>query len=487
LTWNSGKMASTSYMASPITKEDVFALINNKFCHNSFDFVPTTEYEAHPDWFAWEAAIPMLQLCYTAHGNKEEYDAMLQYAFEGVMKSLENYPDEAVITFTREDYFGHCICPTCKMLQKTFSDSLAVTYMFFVNDLDTMVQAELERQAIESGKPKREVTILFFAYRQTSKAPVEGTDGEYTVPSLDAIEDADGNKVNILQYDRDGDGEEEIVELPFHRTYEDGLECNEHVGVFYAPIDATFEESFYHPENKQHKETFEKWGLLTDRLYCWIYDTNFTRYVIPYNSYDAIPDTIRFLKDAGGTFLFNQGDRENGIYTGFGTLRTYLTYTLSNEVNLDAGVLKDKFFENYFREAAAPMRKFHSMLVAHMEQLQVEYPGIFYTQRRSNSEEPKYWPHATLQNWLDLCEEAKTAILKYKTSDPELYESLYKHIIAETIFPRYMMCEYYSGYYTPTERNKMREEFIADCALIDYTKHAEGIDIKPWFEKWLKN
>ena len=484
LTWNSGYMASSSYMASPLTKEEVFTYINGKFCHNSLDYIPLSYYDStNPEnlsnnWFAWEAATPILQLCYTAHGNQEAYDAMLDLAFEGVKKTLIEHPNAAALTFTREDYYGHCICDTCTMLKETFNDSLAVTYMFFMNDLDAMVQEYLQEEADANGTTKRDITLLFFAYRQTAAAPVFGENGDYTVPSLQYVEDEDGNKKNIVTYNN------EIVELPFHRTYENGIECNDNVGVFYAPIDACFEESFYHNENKSPKETFEKWGLLSDRLYCWIYDTNFTRYVVPYNSYDAIPDTLRFLKDAGGAFLFNQGDRQNGIYTGFGTLRTYLTYTLSHEVNLDSGVLVDKFFENYFREAAPAMRKFYNLLVAHMEQLQVEYPNVFYTQRRTNSEEPKYWPHATLQNWLDLCDEAFRAIEKYKVSDPVLYESLYKHIIAETVFPRYMICQYYTGYYTPSQVREMRTSFIADCKLIDYKWHAEQISIQPIFDSW---
>ena len=478
LTWNSGYMAIPNYMASPLTKEEVFTYINGRFTDNSLEYIPLSNYDAHPDWFAWEAADPILQLCYTAHGNQAEYDAMLHLALEEVKKTLAKYPNAVTLNFTREDYYGHCICDCCTLLKETYNDSLAVTYMFFMNDLDTIVQEYLQEQAELTNQPKRELTVLFSAYRETCAAPVFGEDGNYTVPRMSYLEDENGNKVNYIL--RDG----EVITLPFHRTYENGLACNENVGVLYAPIDATFEESFYHEQNKFFKETFEKWGLLSERLYCWIYDTNFTRYVVPYNSYDAIPDTLRFLKDAGGVFLFNQGDRENGIYTGFGTLRTYLTYMLSREVNLDSGVLVNKFFENYFREAAPAMREFYNLLVGHMEQLQVEYPKVFYTQKRTNSEDPKYWPHATLVNWLDLCDKAFAAIKKYEKSNPELYQSLYKHITAETIFPRYMLCQHYEDCYTFSQLREMRTSFYEDCRLIHYRYHAESESMKPIFDDW---
>lgn len=480
LTWNHGYMANSNYMASPLTKEAVFTTINGNFCHNSLDFLPTATYsEAHPEWYAYEAASPINQLCYSAHGNKEEYDLMLQTAFEAVMLSLAANPDDAVLTFTRQDGYGHCICDSCNKISAAFNDSHAVLYMFFVNDLDTLVQAELERQAQESETPKRELTILFFAYSATASAPVAGDSfSNYVVPSTQVITKEDGTKANLIEYNG------ELIELPYVKTYEDGLICNEHVGVFYAPIEACFQESFYHPQNKQYKTTFEKWSLLSDRLYCWIYDTNFTQYLVPYNSYDGIPDTLRFLKSIGGEFLFNQGDRENVVFAGFGALRSYLTYTLAREVNLDVGVLVDKFFENYFGPAAKTMRKYYELVVAHIEQLQVDYPEVFYTQRRTDMMEKEYWPWATVQNWWDLCEEAYYEIEVYKTSDPELYKTLYKHIQTETIFPRFVIAYFYEGYYEESEIYNIRAALVEDCNTLGYRYYEEAMPIAPYFEAW---
>lgn len=459
--------------ASGQTNDGIFSYTNGNFCHNTLDYLPLDEYLAdHRDWYAYEAANPINQLCYSAHGNKEEYDLMLQASFEAVMKVIAQYPDVAAVSFTRQDGHGHCVCSTCTMIANEFNGSLAVTYMFFVNDLDDLVQAELQRQADEKGVAKRDLTLLFFAYSATASAPVFGTDGEYTVPSTEVIDGA-----NVIW--KNG----EPIALPYNRTYEDGLRCNENVGLWYAPIDATFEESFYHVKNKEYKETFEKWGLLATRLYAWIYDTNFVHWLVPYNSYDAIADTLRFLRENNCQYVFNQA-QANTVCTGFGSLKTYLNMVLPHDVNQNSGELLKKYFDNYFGDAGEIMKVYYEQLVAHMEQLQVDYPEVFYTARRTETERPEYWPLAKLQGWLDLCDQAYRAVEKYKTTNPELYEVLVKHIKIETIFPRFMICEYYSANYTPADQQAMRVSFYQDIKSLDYTYYSEGIVLQSWFEKW---
>ena len=483
LVWRSGFISENGKTGSGVTNTRTFTYINGNFVHNSFDYLPYEQYgESNRKWYADKATqlvhggTGIGQLCYSAHGDKEEYDLMLQTAFEGCVNTLIEQPNVAALTFTREDHNGHCDCDTCQAVEQEFNGSHAVLYMFFVNDLDTLIQ-----EWIAENQPGRDVTVLFFAYSQTASAPVFGEDGDYSVPTAHVAENEDGVKYN---YVIDQEGNE--IELPYNQTYETGLKCNNNVGVFFAPIDAAFTESFYHSVNKKHKETFEKWGLLTERLYCWIYDTMFTDYLTPYNSFDAIPETIRFLKDAGGQFLFNQAQGENTVCTGFGAVKTYLNYELPRDVNQDTGVMMDKFFANYFREAAGPMREYYELLVAYMEQLQEKYPNIFYTGRRQNTDLPQYWDFETLLGWLELCDEAKLAVAKYKTTDPDLYQTLIKHITIETIFPRWMICQYYGGYYNPTELQKMRETFANDCTLLSIPNYAEGANEKMsnYFASW---
>lgn len=486
---NNWGLSAGAKLGSGMTKQAIFTTTRgSEFCHNSFDYIPPATYNDknaganyHPLWFAsddkYQTANPdATQLCYSAHGNQAEYDALLQTAYDAVMKILDAQPNASTLTFTREDKYGNCECEICSLMAREYG-SLTATYMLFTNDLDDLVQAELQRRADETGAKKRELTILFFAYRETYEAPVKGSDGNYQVISAQVGENANGELKNIIT----SDGSQKV--LPYKRTYENGLRCNKNVGVFYAPIDATYEESFYHLENKKYAQTFEKWAMVSERLYGWIYDTNFVHYLVPYNSFDSIAETLRFLKSNGCQYVFNQAQNQS-VCTGFGGLKTYLNLTLSRDVNLNAGELTDKWFENYFREAEKPMREYYESLVAHMQQLEIQYPGIFYTQRRTSAEQNKFWPLAKMQSWLELCDQAYKAVEKYKTTDPELYKALVKHIKVESIFPRFMICEYYYGYYDNNAIQQERESFYQDCEEIGLKYYAERVSMTGYYTKW---
>ena len=76
----------------------------------------------------------------------------------------------AVFTFTREDHQGFCTCETCSAVEEEFNGSHAALYMFFVNDLDALIQ-----EWIKVNQPGRDITVLFFAYSATASAPVVTT------------------------------------------------------------------------------------------------------------------------------------------------------------------------------------------------------------------------------------------------------------------------------------------------------------------------
>ncbi len=483
-TYNSGFISTSGRYASGRVYDKPFALsYSGKDVHNSLDYISPKKYndpdkgDYHPLWFATKAGASSngapKQLCYSAHGDQAEYDLMLQTAYEGIMWSLEEYPEAAAVTFTREDAYGNCECDMCNLISEKYAE-LTATYVMFCNDLDDLVQAELQRQADEAGTAKRDITLLFFAYQEMDVAPVFGTDkSNYVIPKSDVE-----NSKNVVY--KNG----ETYALPYHRTYEDGLKCNPHVGCYFAPIDAMWEESFYHPKNEEFKVKTEKWNLLTDRLWIWMYNINHDCQIVPFKTFDAFPETIRFFKDNGAVFLFNQMQLGT-VATGFSEFKKYLTMNLTRDVNQNIGEMTDKYFENYFGSKNGAMRQYYDSLNAYMKQLEEKYPEMFYTAYRNYTDKPQYWSWATLQNWLELFEKAYEDIELYKTSDPERYATLVKHIKIETVFPRFMICEYYAGYYTNVEVQEMRQSLADDCKELDFTEFNHyGWGMSSFFDKW---
>ena len=483
LNYRSGYVSENGKFATGQTDTELFAYTEGSFVHNSLIYLPPSQYsEEHSSWYSdkwsmYRGEYLPDQLCYTAHGNKAEYDKMIDTATKRVLYYLEQNETACTITFTQQDNFSACDCETCTAAANAFG-SISSTYIMFINDLEDKVRAALEEQARENGTEPRKITVLFFAYLATKNAPVYGT-------SKDNYEVAK-NPDNVVTSNG------KTYTLPYNKTYANGIVCNENVGCFWAAIGATYNKSFYEntSANQEARESLEKWGLITDKIYAWIYDTNFHKFLYPYNSYDSLVETARCLKDNNADFLFVQAqgtynELSNQVTPCFGALKTYTAMSVRFYVNMDYGKAVDRFFENYFREAATPMRRYYEKMTNYLRLLEEQYPSVFTGNiYDSFVSEPQYWSISLMKDWLALCDEAYASVEIYKTTNPELYETLVKHIKTETIFPRFVICENYAGYYSAEEITKLRKELYEDCDDLKIGAYSENDALKPYFEKW---
>ncbi len=485
LTYSSSSWASASKYGSGLTDVDVFVSTDGINFHNSYTFLPPETYhDEHPDWYSdswgnYHDGYRPGQLCYTAHGNKEEYNAMVKLVVEKMLVYLAQNTTSTTITFTQQDTAAVCACDYCTAATDAFR-SITSTIVMFINDVDDMLQEALAAEAEKNNTEKREITLLFFAYQKTVNAPVSGeTPEEYAL-----IANPD-NKVMLTK-----DGATEELTLPYKKTYPDGIVCNEHVGCFYANTGARYNHSLYADINVNNaiRAELQKWGMLSDTLYVWTYDTNFYNYLFPYNSYDSIVETARCLKANNAEFYFAQSqDWENSVHPVFGALKRYIVASVRYDVNMNYDDAVDRFFENYFQDAAAPMREYFDKLMTYLEYLEETYPSDFTgSVYDSFVNKAKYWSFGLMNDYLSLCDEAYAAIEKYKTTDSEKYDLLKKHIDIETLFPRFVICENYGGMYTNTEIAEMRQAFCTDCKNLGLTKYAENTSsvMTEYFDKW---
>ncbi|MBR2337144.1 MAG: DUF4838 domain-containing protein [Clostridia bacterium] len=460
-----------SYGMGMHTHSDIWIPINGWDMHNSLYYIPPELYkDAHPDWYRSDFAQP----CYTAHGNKAEYDLLVETVFQVVKTRMQECPTLENISFTAMDGTGQdsCWCDSC-LLYKELYGTPAAACIYFMNDLNKLVQ-----DYIDQNEPGRVMNLVFFAYHDSEPAPVERnkyTDSNGKVIWADPIKDGNGNYMPLKKYARGEDGKF-LTDSNGNYVYERDengnfvyLTCDDHVYPWLAPIYSKFTSSFYDEENKSYAENVALWYTVSSNVYLWIYGTNFKYYLYPYNNWSCMVETYRYLKECGVKYVWDQGQERNQS-TSFTDLKDYIDSKALFNVNVDYNQVIDDYFNYYYLEASEPMRNMFELIQARSAYLEENIPtisgGIY-----DDIGNAEYWPRVLLEEMLTMINEAYSAIEKYKTADPELYESLVKRIKKESIFPRYVICMYYGEYYANI--HEMRASFRDDWNELGFSVYKE--------------
>lgn len=450
--------------------DDIWIPIEGWDMHNALYYIPHEIYgEEHPDWYRADKT----QACYTAHGNKKEYEALLQTVFKVMEKRMAECPTLENITFTAMDGTGQdsCTCETC-LEYKNLYGTPAATCIYFMNDLNEMVQAH-----VRETYPGRVMNLIFFAYHDAEPAPVERkktTDAFGNVTWGDPIKDEKGNYSPLKRYARDEEGKfiKENGEYVYEKD-ENGnyvyLLCDEHVSPWLAPIYSKFTSSFYDDVNKMYAENVALWYTVSNDVYVWVYGTNFSYYLFPYNTWSSMVETYRYMHSCGVQYIWTQGQERNQS-TAFSHLKDYIDSKYFFDVNTDYNTVLDNYFGNYFLEAGPHMRKLFNLIQAksaHMEQTVITVTGGIY----DDISKPEYWNRFLIEEMLRMLDDAYKAVEPYKTTDPALYQNLIKRIKQESIFPRYVQCMYYGDYYSNIRA--LRESFRDDWNELGFSVYRE--------------
>ena len=415
--------------------------------HNSMAYLPKSIYGEHTKWYA--EGIPQEEICYTAHGDEAEYALMVQAIADGVIASAKAQPEFPAITISVMDHMYICQCTMCKQMAEAYDGSNAAALIKLCNAVNKIVQQYFEEEAAATGAPKRELDILAFAYRGMEKPP--------------AKKDAEGKWI----------------------AYDESIILDENVGVFLAPITAKYSSTFYSEDNQKTKDIIEGWRALAgEKLYMWTYGTNFHLYNFPLNNFDTIFENMRFCKENGSRFMYFQGQSSNPGATHFTQLRSYIGAKSQFDVNLNYSELVDNFFENYFYDAAEPMRKFFDELQMHMDYLEQQYPYDVTGDIYDELEDERFWPKGLLDQWLGYIDEAYAIAETYAATDNIKYETLKKHIKIESMFPRYALIQLHSAKYTESDLYNMKVSFKVDASEVGIYQHWEGRSIANIYTEW---
>lgn len=421
--------------------DDVFMYAKGSLYHNDFVYLPPASYGTeHPDWYSEaNGTTNYLQLCYTAHGKEDELKRMLDISSDIIVDTVKE-SNAKTVTFMQQDRDVWCSCPACRASYQKYGTNSA-SVVKFINRLSDEVRKKLD----DAGMTEREFNISFFAYQQTEKAPAVEENGEYRPVDRDVV-------------------------------------CRDNVFVFYAPIYAYYNESILSTDNAGVAETLKAWNAVSKKTFVWLYQTNFSYYLYPYNSLPTMADRYRFLAAQGAQFLFDQNQWDQIVKTSFHRLKAWLGAKLAWNVNADYNALLDEYFNGYFYEAAEPMRKLFDEITLHMEYLAANTDmegGIYF-----HVNQYKYFSKSLLDGWLGHIDDAKKAVEKYREADNELYNKLMTRIGIEGISVRYMLLDLYAGRYSAETLKALQTEFMNDCFKYGIEMVAETQSITSVFERW---
>lgn len=444
------------YSARLFQVHDIIGAANSpsKAVHNSLNWLPPDQYlNSHPDWYCGAGGE---DICYTAHcteaeraeaaekGEWTELDLMVEACADKAIDTfkihnIKNNPLMDIITLTRQDTRAGCTCEACEEENLRYG-SYAGSAVKFMNMLRTRIDeklAELSDENSPSYDPnvnlykRDDWTLTFFAYFSFEEAP---------------------------------------------RYHLEELELVDGVSVFMALSESfDYQKSVYASANAHARENVERWMSLGDKPLFWVYSTKFKSYMYPvdtFNFYNG--EGYSYLASFNPKFIYNntQGPQA-GTTTAWHNLKNWLEYKLQWDSSLNAEDLINEYLDAMYLDAAPYMKKLFEAMRLQASVVSVQYNSATILGDGTNLDNANFWPYNTVLSWLDICQDAQSAIKKYETTDPALYKSLRQHIDTEWLSPAYMILKLHKDNLPATEKQQLIQKFKSVVGELGITMVSE--------------
>ncbi len=424
------------FLKSDTTTRDRFRLItfgeeliavDGTQVHNSHCYIDKADYPDKPEWFSTDGK----NLCYTAHGNEEEKAQMQRIVADVMIDHFKKYPDRDIITMTHEDVRTLCECESCEVMRQHYNGAQSASVVIFLNEVCEMVEEYFKSE--EGKQYDRDFTVLFFAYHATNQAPVTYDEATGTYAPID----------------------EKVV-------------LNEHLVPYFCESSGDYTKSFYEESeiNSEIAENMRGWDALSDRLYFWMYSTNFLHFLTPYNTFDSTQATYKFAIERNADFIVDQGQsNQTGSATGWSWLKIYLYSKLTWNINQNMDELIAKFMENYFGPAGETMKAifYEWKTFANYQSDVLGYSGARSTVY--DALQVKLWDRQLLSDWTARMTQALEQVEAIKYEDYKRYNVYVKNISTERIAFNYLLLELFQPYMTQEAIDLAKEQLYHDQSL----------------------
>ncbi len=430
---NRMRMNSSRSNRFPMYKNFNSSTSPSKTGHNTDTILPRETYkDTHGDWFSDNGN----QLCYTAHGNAEEWDLMVEEIVKKCFNSLQfhteaSYPDYDTFDIVMEDNEQACTCTDC-LAETAKYGAASGSVVKVINEVSRRFKkqyAELKAANPDSDLYTRDVDdfkFQFYSYLQYVAAPTvqNAETGEWSASAPE-------------------------------------MELEDNVVVQLALTNLSTFYSITNPDNINGKNTVDSWAALTDNLAYWIYTTNFHFYLYPWYDFTFMNgESYGYFAEKSDYSMYSQSIvTGEGAMTNWYNLRMYVDAKLQWDTSLDVDVLVDNWFNAMYKdkETVSIMKSLYEDNVTLARAVISQY-GTPFNFMGSYINILTYWPYQMLEGWLDRYDMALASIEKYKgTAD---YEVLRGHIEVETVSPLYMMMDLHSVTMSKTKKTEIVDRLL---------------------------
>ncbi len=259
------------------------------FVHSFAGLVPLDKYwDTHPEYYSEINGKRTRDNTQLCMSNPE----VVKVATQQVLEWMREHPEAKICSVSQNDCYNNCQCPKCKAIDEE-EGSPAGLMLRFVNAI-----------AAETEKVYPDKLVDTLAYQWTENPP------KITKPRANV-------RVRLCPI----------------------FCCESHP---YESCDT--------PENKAFLKNLSAWGKLTDNLYIWHYNTDFSNYLNPFPDFRQLMETAKLYKKSGVKGIFWEGDYQTEG-SEFSHLRAYLLTKISWNPDVDGNAVIKDFCDDYYGKA----------------------------------------------------------------------------------------------------------------------------------------
>ncbi len=397
------------------------------------------------------------QFCYTAHGDADAYNAMIEICAAKICYSLTQYtpathPQYNIVTLTQQDNHSVCTCATCGETKAKYGDANSGALCVFNNKVMEKVQEWMHKE--ENAEYKRDdLQLIFFAYDFSVDSPVvKNEKGEWEPASPDVV-------------------------------------LRDDVGIYFANMYYENQLPLSHEMNDKERDNYDGWSVITDNIYNWIYSANFHYLMYIYDTFDFYnSEGYQYFASKGRRMMVNQTqDGTPTACTAWYNLKAYLDSKLMWNSSLDTGELIEGYFDAMFKDASDTMMEYFLELRAHNAYILETYNLYKPRSQYTKIGEAQYWPMATLERWIAKIDKALEEIEYLKAIDYDTYIKTVGHIETEALSPLYILVDLHGSKLNNSVKQKYLDRMqatvdLTDCGMMKLVEHG-STGLQEWINE----